>query len=241
MRLMIVRHGDPDYEHDSLTEKGRREAALLADRLEKEKIDYLYSSPMGRAKLTCDYTAERIGKTPVVLPWLREFGYPVDLPTGEKNHLVWDMLPSFWTKREEMYSLRSWLETPFFKEGGIPQRYAEAADGLNALLARHGYEREGNMYRAVRPNRETVALFCHFGAECILLSVLTGISPALLMHQFVALPTSVTTLYTEERRKGEAVFRCCAFGDTGHLYAGGETPSFSARFCETFDSDERHD
>ena len=29
MRIIFVRHGDPDYEHDTLTEKGHREAALL--------------------------------------------------------------------------------------------------------------------------------------------------------------------------------------------------------------------
>lgn len=29
MRILIIRHGDPDYKHDALTEKGRREATLL--------------------------------------------------------------------------------------------------------------------------------------------------------------------------------------------------------------------
>ena len=33
MRILIIRHGDPDYEHDSLTEKGLREANLLKKRL----------------------------------------------------------------------------------------------------------------------------------------------------------------------------------------------------------------
>ena len=32
MRILIVRHGDPDYEKDSLTPKGFREAELLAER-----------------------------------------------------------------------------------------------------------------------------------------------------------------------------------------------------------------
>ena len=32
MRILLIRHGDPDYEHDTLTEKGRREAELLAKR-----------------------------------------------------------------------------------------------------------------------------------------------------------------------------------------------------------------
>ena len=31
MKLMIIRHGDPDYVHDSLTEKGWREAELLSE------------------------------------------------------------------------------------------------------------------------------------------------------------------------------------------------------------------
>ncbi len=29
MRILMIRHGDPDYEHDSLTETGKKEAALL--------------------------------------------------------------------------------------------------------------------------------------------------------------------------------------------------------------------
>ena len=31
MKLLIIRHADPDYEIDSLTEAGHREARLLAD------------------------------------------------------------------------------------------------------------------------------------------------------------------------------------------------------------------
>lgn len=33
MRIIFVRHGDPDYANDTLTEKGWREAALLAERV----------------------------------------------------------------------------------------------------------------------------------------------------------------------------------------------------------------
>lgn len=45
MKLLIVRHGDPDYEHDCLTEKGWREAALLADRLTRTEAKAYYVSP----------------------------------------------------------------------------------------------------------------------------------------------------------------------------------------------------
>lgn len=42
MRILLIRHGDPDYEKDSLTEKGFREADLLAARLKNERIDAAY-------------------------------------------------------------------------------------------------------------------------------------------------------------------------------------------------------
>ena len=38
MRILIIRHGDPDYENDTLTEKGHREASLLAEKLKHEKM-----------------------------------------------------------------------------------------------------------------------------------------------------------------------------------------------------------
>ena len=52
MRLLIVRHGDPDSEHDPLTEKGWREAELLSERLSKLPVKEFYVSPLGRAKDT---------------------------------------------------------------------------------------------------------------------------------------------------------------------------------------------
>jgi len=64
----------------------------------------------------------------------------------------------------------------------------------------------------------------------------------ILWHGTCAAPSSVTTVVTEERRKGIASFRMSSFADISHLYAGGEQPSFAARFCECFDNrDERHD
>ena len=242
MRILIIRHGDPDYANDTLTEKGRKEAALLAQKLGKEKIEYLYSSPLGRAKDTCAYVANALGKSDevVVKDWLREFNHSLVLPSGRERNIPWDMYPDEWVDTPQMYDYKAWHQQEFYRAANIDKAYKNVTDGLDELIAAHGYTREGNVYRATNPNRDTVALFCHFGVEAVLLSRLCDISPVQLWHHFVALPTSVTTLYTEERKEGVAVFRCTGFGDCGHLYAGGEKESFSARFCETFDSDERH-
>ncbi len=243
MRILIVRHADPDYVNDSLTEKGRREAGLLAERLKKEKIDYFYSSPLGRARLTCAYTAKAMGRENevVVCPWLREFDVPLVLPSGQERPILWDMLPEFWTKEDKMYDYADWHTQAFYQKAGVDTQYKAVCTSLDELLAKHGYTREGRLYTTQKGNKDTLVLFCHFGLEMMLLSHLLNISPVVLSHHFVAAPSSVTTLYTEERREGIVSFRCAGFGDISHLYAGGEAPSFSARFCETYDSEERHD
>lgn len=51
MKIIFIRHGDPDYVNDTLTEKGMREAKLLAKRVADWKnITQFYCSPLGRAK-----------------------------------------------------------------------------------------------------------------------------------------------------------------------------------------------
>ena len=38
MRILIIRHGDPNYELDTLTETGWKEAKLVAERLSRLDI-----------------------------------------------------------------------------------------------------------------------------------------------------------------------------------------------------------
>lgn len=245
MRLLIIRHGDPDYALDSLTKKGRREGELLAEKFKKEKIDYIYSSPLGRAKETAMYTAKALNMEDKVMiePLFREFNREkaMVLPDGTERHLIWDLLPEYWTKEPEFYDLEKWKTHSALGQGDVVEYYEEVVRRLDEILQAHGYRRENGYYRVERGNTDTVAIFCHFGLEMILLSRLFNISPFPLLHHFTALTSSVTTLYTEERRAGIATFRCCGFGDISHLYAAGEAPSFSARFCEVFGNGDRQD
>lgn len=48
MNLVIIRHGDPDYEHDTLTEHGWTEAEVLAHRMEKMNVKDLRISSWTR-------------------------------------------------------------------------------------------------------------------------------------------------------------------------------------------------
>lgn len=241
MKLLLIRHGDPDYTIDSLTEKGHIEARLLAERIAPMDIKEYYMSPLGRAQKTAEYTLEKAGRTAEVLDWAREFNTLIDDGKGGKR-IPWDMLPENWTAVPEYYDKEKWTEVQIMKNAGMSSGIAKVHNGLDELLERHGYKREGSIYRPLRPNEDTIALFCHFGVTCVMLSHLLGVSPMVLWHGTMAAPASVTTLVTEERREGIAVFRMTAFGDVSHLYKNNEQPAFAGRFCELFSNeDQRHD
>lgn len=239
MQLIIVRHGDPNYAIDSLTKEGKEEAKLLAKRLEKENIDYFYCSPLGRAKKTASYTLKLVSKKAETLDWLREFEGKVRTSPIKPTEQCWDRLPSYWTRLDEYYG-ENWYHTELMQTVNVQAEYKRVCDGVDELLKKHGYVHDGRVFRAERSNHDKIVLFCHFGVECVILSHLIGMSPMLLWHNFVALPTSVTTAITEEREQGIAVLRINAFGDTSHLYAGNQPISFAARFCECFEDDTRH-
>ncbi len=241
MKIIIVRHADPDYEHDTVTEKGKREVELLTERLIKLDVSEFYCSPYGRAKATAAPTLAALGRTAQTFDWLKEFDGYVKDPVTSKMRIPWDLMPSYWSKDDSMLEVDKWLETPIMKSGNTKERFEAVCGGLDSILSEHGYERNGRIYTVKKESRETLVFFCHFGVECVMLSHLLNISPVALWHGFVALPSSVTVLATEEREQGIAAFRCMQFGDLSHLYAGGEPASFMARFCETYSNkDERH-
>lgn len=239
MKLLIVRHGDPNYEIDSLTEKGWKEAGYLAERLAALDVKAFYVSPLGRARDTASLTLQRMNRTAEECQWLREFQAPIDRPDAPgRKKITWDWLPQDWTAEPNFFLPDRWHDNPVLAAGEVRKEYDWVIENFDALLERHGYKRDGLYYRAVEPNNDTIVFFCHFGLECVLLSRLLNVSPMVLWHGTCAAPTSVTTVVTEERRSGIAYFRVSAFGDVSHLYAHGEPPAFSGRFSECYDDEE---
>ncbi len=238
MEIWIVRHADPDYENDSITEKGEREAKLLAERLAKQEFSTVYCSPMGRAQKTASYYLEKAGKTVVIYDWLHEFSGNIEY-NGKRTN-CWDRHPDYWTKIDDYYSYDTWLNVDVMKQGDVKRHFDEVCNGVDKLLANHGYVKSGRIYDVKNPNKDKILIFCHFGVESVILSRIFSVSPMIMWHNFVALPTGITRLATQEREKGKAIFTCLQYGDLGHLYAGGEEPSFQARWCELFTDDTRH-
>ena len=75
MRLIFVRHGEPDYIKDCLTENGKVQAISTAQRLKYENIKAVFSSPMGRARQTASYTAAEHGLDVQILDCMHEINW----------------------------------------------------------------------------------------------------------------------------------------------------------------------
>ena len=241
MKILIVRHGDPDYAIDSLTEKGWREAELLGDRLSKLDIRDFYCSPLGRAKDTAKPTLKKLGREGElqILPWLQEFRGQVISPFDEKKRIPWNLMPQYWTRQEELFDKDGWLDHPLMKTGSVEAVYRETCAGMDALLESYGYRRDGYLFRCEENIEDTIVLFCHFALGMAIIAHMTGVAAPVMWQSFFLPTTSVTTFVTEERVKGEVFFKCMQMGDTSHLYASGEPVSRSGLFLERLDPEKR--
>jgi len=225
MRLIFIRHGEPDYSIDSLTEKGWREAELLGRRVAEWNVTAFYRSPLGRAGDTAKPALAKTGRSIETLEWLREFPGSIRDPETGARRIPWDLFAGDWTKDPVMYDKDAWGRGELYHDSDVDAVQKRVCAGLDAFLAAHGYARTGNYYTPVAANDDTLVFFCHLGIICVLLGHLIGASAPVLWHGLFLPPTGVTVLTTEERREGEAHFRIQMLGDTSHLRLGGEPVS----------------
>ncbi|MDO4487670.1 MAG: histidine phosphatase family protein [Eubacteriales bacterium] len=243
MKLIFVRHADPDYSIDSLTPTGWKEAEALRDRIAKIPANGYYVSPLGRARDTAKTCLEPLGIEAEIKPWLREFNIDVkkpNTPDDTDGDCVWDWMPIDWKERPNFFLEDKWFLEPELVACNVKEEHEKVIKGLDDFLSEKGYVREGLQYKAVRPNHDTYIFFCHFGLECVLIAHLINTSPMILWHGMCSAPSGVSILNTEERMEGIASWRMSEFGDISHLYAKGMEPSFHARFCECFTDDTIH-
>ena len=167
MRIVFVRHGEPNYEHDCLTEEGKRQALAAAERLREEGIEQIFSSPFGRARETAAATAEAL-KLPVqILDFMHElyWGSADDTPVFAGGH-PWEIADEMCRQGWDL-TRPDWREHPFFAHNRVTAEADRVAKETDEWLLSLGYRRTGAYYRCERENDDqfTVALFSHGGSS----------------------------------------------------------------------------
>ena len=201
MKLYFIRHGEPDYQNDSLTELGRMQAEKLAAHIHELKIDEIYSSPLGRAVQTAACSAEKLGLEVKVLPWLRELRWGDYSGDAYSTASPWSINDRFIAERHS-YPLGDACKTyEAEKNDRIVEDVAEICASFDAWLKERGFERRGQLYKVAAPLAEkqrNVAFFCHGGVATALVAHLLNIPFwQMIAHAGVEL-TSITCIEIAE-------------------------------------------
>lgn len=261
MRIIFIRHGEPDYTTDTLTGNGVREADALVARTSQWNVEQFYVSPLGRAQLTAAPTLAARGQEAITLPWLREFNVRVVDPITQEPHCAWDLMPQTYAVDPVMYDPMEWIHSAFYSQyPEVAEQWQLVREGIDGLLAQYGYIRNGAWYDFVDPtghvnpagigdlmlhgthtyeirdtdDERTIVMVCHMGITCVILGYLMGISPVILWHTTCIPTTGVTVINAEKRLDNVAHWRLQLLGDTRHLQEAGLPVSGYAAFSPLF-------
>ena len=227
MLLYLIRHGEPDYVTDTLTEEGWKQARLVSLRLAESGLDEIHSSPMGRARQTAQPTAEKLGLEVIIEPWAYELGEDCQTTYPDGKLKIASTLPSAYLHQpafRKMDSIEGLRQIPGLNDNCLIDRFEMISAGVDAMLENLGFRRNGEgTYDVIAPSDRHIALFCHAGMMRVVTAHLMNLPFHLLEASAMCNYTGITIF----RFKGEpeqispVLF---SYADTGHLYGQNAGP-----------------
>lgn len=223
MLLYIVRHGDPVYETDSLTERGKLQAEAVGKRLFDAKIDRIFSSPMGRAKETAEPACRLLGLEKSIEEWTHEIGREkmTPFPDGKMKSITFVQNTYYLENGNRDLPYNRAYECCGINESNMESAVKYIEQNGKDFLERLGYREENGVYRILRKNEEKVALFCHAAFSRAWISVLLHIPLHIMWSSFQYTHTGVTVLEFKNNENGITAPTCLCYSDISHLYAAG--------------------
>ena len=210
MFLYFIRHGEPDYTTDTLTEVGVKQAQLLSERFAEIKFDRIFSSPLGRAKQTAMPTCVKQNKNFEELLWLSE-NRAYDAMSADING------KKDWWFAVQNTKIKTLCQAVKYMPAKSHKFYKSAAMDFNNFLPELGYKKCKEGYRITENKYNRVALFCHDGISRILLSYALSIPFHIFCGSFSIPHTGVTVLDFASTNDKLTAPRCLMFSDLSHL------------------------
>ncbi len=226
MLLYIVRHGNPDYATDSLTEIGKTQAEAVVHRFQTIGLDRIFSSPMGRARETAAPTAQALGLPVEIRPFMSEAtAWKHFTLLNEEGKRIWasDQHGLALGDPTLLTSHDSFVHGFYSDDALARQGFAELAAASDEFLAELGYRRVGNTcaYRQEGEPPKRVAAFCHAGFGMHWLSFLLGIPPHIFTSAVHYPHTGISLIQFELGKDGLFYPRLLQHADLSHLAMAG--------------------
>ena len=223
MHLYLIRHADPIYDPDGLTEQGKKEAEALVKRLTDFGVNKIYSSNSIRSQETVRPTSEALKIPTTVFNWFHEPS-EIKIEQDGKPYCVWDIYGENVRNTSPLPNDQTWMERYPFDSPVIKKHWDEFTANCDDFIETLGYKREGNVYKIQNSNDDRVVISCHNGTVLYLISYLLNIPLPLVFTGFYAWPASITDIYFDERSPEIAVPRALHVSDVSHIIGNGMTP-----------------
>lgn len=150
MRLYIIRHADPDYPNNTITAAGHLEAQALAERMARQGLDRIYTSPVARARITAEYTARLMAMPLHVEDWTAELPWQMEYEDFGRIS-AWDLPGEVIRGGKKVPTHDNWHELPPIRQLELREKFDTVKHNSDEFLERHGYQREGGLLPARPP------------------------------------------------------------------------------------------
>jgi len=201
MKIILVRHGHPDYENDCLTPLGHEQAEKAAMRLKDEGIEKIYSSPFGRAYETAIHTAKVLSQDVTKLDFMHEikWGSSDGKEIYREGH-PWDTSLYAISLGHSLMD-EEWTKTSPFSNNIVFSEVERVAAESDKWFETLGYRREGANYRVIGDDTDrTIALFSHGGSSSALLSHMLNLPFFYLCRAICPDFTAITVLSLSDEK-----------------------------------------
>lgn len=224
MIFYYIRHGEPIYNPDSLTELGHRQAKALSKYFLKIGLDEIYSSTSNRAIQTAEPTCRALGFEMELLDFANEAYAYRDFTIANESGKAWlfqsDKARMLFSNKSIKEMGYEWYKHPelveHHYEKGMERVYNECDDLLYRLGYKH--ERYSGRYKVVSPNDKKVALFAHEGFGKAFFSCLLDIPYPYICNHFEMCHTGITVIKFNDN-EGYSIPQLKQFSAIPHLYA----------------------
>ncbi len=222
MKIILVRHGHPDYANDCLTPLGHEQAEKAALRLKNEGIEQIFSSPFGRAQETALHTAKLLSQEVITAEFMHEirWGSSDGEPVYADGH-PWDTSLYAISLGNSLMD-ESWTKQPPFCNNIVFDEVERVAKQSDEWMESLGYKREGANYRVTGDNtNRTIALFSHGGSSSALLSHLLNLPFFYLCRAVCPDFTAITVLSLSDEKNTLTAPMIELANDSRHIKSAG--------------------
>ena len=233
MLLYYIRHGDPIYEPDSLTELGHKQAEALSNRFALYGLDKIYASTSVRAQMTAEPTAKRLNLPVISCEWANESlawqGFAIRKEDGKETWAFQHQKYIDLFNSDEVIALgENWYNHPIFANENFAQGIKRVHDVVDTFLLSMGYQHD-RVHRRYQRIGETkrgdgaekrIALFAHQGFGLAFLSSLLDIPYPFFCTHFDISHTGTSVIAFEDDKEFTYP-KLLQHSNDSHLYKEG--------------------